>query len=112
LDYYFIGDPELVTAFRFVGIDGVSVDNADSARQTFRRITEGFDETANVAVPTEGCRILILTQEVADWLGNRLVDWQLGSRFPLVVELPGMMGKIPGRKTLVDSIREAIGIHV
>jgi V/A-type H+-transporting ATPase subunit F len=112
LDYYFIGDPELATAFRFVGIDGVSVDNAESARQVFRRITEGFDETANAAVPTEGCRVLILTQEVADWLGDFLVNWQLGSRFPLVVEVPSMMGKIPGRKTLVDSIREAIGIHI
>lgn len=112
MDYFFIGDPELVTGFKFVGIDGVAVDNADEARRTFRRVTEGFDEITNAAVPTEGCRILILTQEVADWLGELLVDWQIGAQYPLVVELPGMMGKIEGRKTLVDSIREAIGIHV
>jgi V/A-type H+-transporting ATPase subunit F len=112
VDYFFIGDPELVTAFRFVGIEGVSVNNADDARRAFRRITEGWDEVAEVSVPTEDCRILIMTQEVADWLDNFIVDWQLAARYPLVVELPGMMGKVPGRKTLVDSIREAIGIHV
>ncbi|MDR2159575.1 MAG: ATPase V, partial [Treponema sp.] len=28
------------------------------------------------------------------------------------VEIPGVMGRLEGRKTLVDSIREAIGIHV
>jgi V/A-type H+-transporting ATPase subunit F len=30
----------------------------------------------------------------------------------LIVEIPGIMGRMPGKKTLVDSIREAIGIHV
>jgi V/A-type H+-transporting ATPase subunit F len=112
VDYFFIGDPELVTAFRFVGIAGVDADNADEARRAFRRVTEGFDETINAVVPTEGCQILVVTQEVADWLGDLLVQWQLAAKYPLVVELPGMMGRVPGRKTLVDSIREAIGIHV
>ncbi|MDR1127662.1 MAG: V-type ATP synthase subunit F [Treponema sp.] len=112
MDYFFIGDPELVTAFRFVGIEGLSVDNADSARQSFRRITEGFDEVSNMSIPTEGCRILIMTQEIAEWLGDILLQWQLSGQYPLVVEIPGMMGKIQGGKTLVDSIREAIGIHV
>jgi len=36
----------------------------------------------------------------------------LPSRYPLVVEMPGLMGRQPGRKTLVDSIREAIGVRV
>jgi V/A-type H+-transporting ATPase subunit F len=112
VDYFFIGDSELVTAFRFVGIDGLSVDNADLARQSFRRITEGFDEVSNTSIPAEGSRILIMTQEIADWLGDLLLQWQLSGQYPLVVEIPGMMGKIPDRKTLVDSIREAIGVHV
>jgi V/A-type H+-transporting ATPase subunit F len=53
-----------------------------------------------------------MTEEVADWLGDMLVKWQLSDRYPLVVEIPGILGRNPGRKTLVDSIREAIGIHV
>jgi V/A-type H+-transporting ATPase subunit F len=112
VDYFFIGDSELVTAFRFVGVGGLPVDNADAARQSFRRITEGFDEISNTFIPTEDCRIIIMTQEIAEWLGDMLLQWQLSGQYPLVVEIPGMMGKISGRKTLVDSIREAIGIHV
>jgi V/A-type H+-transporting ATPase subunit F len=112
VDYFFIGDPELVTGFKFVGIDGAPVNNEEEARRVFRRVTEGFDEVTNAAIPTEECRILILTQEVADWLGEKLIDWQIGAQYPLIVELPGMLGKIQGRKSLVDSIREAIGIHV
>jgi V/A-type H+-transporting ATPase subunit F len=115
VDFFFIGDAELVTAFRFVGVEGAAVWDAGGARAVFRRVTEGWDETAGAALPgreAEGCRVLILTEETADWLGELLIAWQLSGRYPLVVEIPGTMGRLPGRKTLVDSIREAIGIHV
>jgi len=113
VDYYFIGDPELVIAFRFVGIGGTAVRGADDARAAFRRMTEGWDQTAGTVLPgIEKCQVLILTEEVADWAGDYLINWQLSDRYPLIVEIPGMMGRLPGRKSLVESIREAIGIHV
>jgi V/A-type H+-transporting ATPase subunit F len=115
MDYYFIGDPELVTAFRFIGIEGTSIKDQGEAVSAFRKITSGWDETAGTVLPVSGastCRVLIITEETADWLGNYLVDWQLSDQYPLVVEIPGIMGRLAGRKTLVDSIREAIGVHV
>jgi V/A-type H+-transporting ATPase subunit F len=115
VDFFFIGDAELVTAFRFVGVEGQAVGDSDGARRVFRRLTEGWDETAGATLPgpgAESCRILILTEETAAWLGELLVDWQLSGRYPLVVEIPGLLGRLPGHKTLVDSIRESIGIHV
>jgi V/A-type H+-transporting ATPase subunit F len=113
VDYFFIGDEELVTAFRFVGISGEAVFDAPHARSVFLRITQGWDETAGIVLPNaETCRVLIMTEETADWLGDDLTQWQLSGAYPLVVELPGTMGKLEGRKTLVDSIREAIGIRV
>ncbi|MDR2101129.1 MAG: ATPase V [Treponema sp.] len=115
MDFFFIGDAELVTAFRFVGINGEAVFNAEETRAAFRRITQGWDETAGAVLPGTGgtgCRVLIMTEEAADWLGDTLTQWQLSDRYPLVVEVPGTMGRLPGRKTLVDSIREAIGIHI
>ncbi|WP_010259715.1 V-type ATP synthase subunit F [Treponema primitia] len=116
MDYYFIGDAELLTAFRFIGIDGTPVTNAETARAAFLGITRGWDETAQAVLPSayagKGCRVLILTEEAADWLGEDLTDWQLSGEYPLVVEIPGTLGHLPGRKTLVDSIREAVGVHV
>jgi V/A-type H+-transporting ATPase subunit F len=113
VEYYLLGDPELVTAFRFIGVEGAAVTDAGSAVRVFRRLTEGWDETAGAVLPGgEECRVLILTEEVADWLGDLLTAWQLSDRYPLVVEIPGILGRLPGRKTLVDSIREAIGVHV
>jgi V/A-type H+-transporting ATPase subunit F len=113
VDYFFIGDPELVTAFRFIGIDGTAVFGPEDALAAFRKITEGWDEAAGAVLPiVEACRVLILTEEAADWLGDTLTQWQLSGRYPLTVEIPGPMGHLEGRKTLVESIREAIGIHV
>ncbi|MDR1637265.1 MAG: ATPase V [Treponema sp.] len=115
MDFFFIGDSELVTAFRFVGIKGAAAVNAESARTHFRRVTEGWDEVTGSALPrrqAETCRVLILTEEVSDWLEDLVVSWQLSGSYPLIVEIPGMMGRHPGRKTLVDSIREAVGVRV
>jgi V/A-type H+-transporting ATPase subunit F len=116
VDFFFIGDPELVTAFRFIGIRGKGVVTADGARAAFLGITQGRNEASGTVLAQmekiEHCQILIITEEVADWLGDILVQWQLSDQYPLVVEVPGMMGKLPGRRTLVESIREAVGIHV
>jgi V/A-type H+-transporting ATPase subunit F len=113
MDYFFIGETELVTAFRFAGISGIPVQSQSDAVDAFRRVTESFDETAGTVLPgMELCRVLIITEEVADWLGDSLVQWQLKDHYPLIVEVPGLLGRHEGRKTLVESIREAIGIRI
>jgi len=112
-----LGDEELVTAFRLIGINGVSVKDADEAAAVFRRITEGADDVSDpellASVPgANNCQILIMTEETSDWLGDLMINWQLSGNYPLLVEIPGIAGRLPGRKTLVDAIREAIGLHV
>jgi V/A-type H+-transporting ATPase subunit F len=117
LDYFLIGDAELVTAFRFIGIEGESVKDPQHAVSVFRQITESWNEQAGAvlpdSVPSGGdLGVLILSEEAADWLGDTLIDWQISGRYPLIVEIPGIAGHLPGRKTLVDSIRQAIGVHI
>lgn len=116
MDFFFIGDEELVTAFRFIGIDGIAVKDSDEAIAVFRKITEHYDERSDIVLPVslteEGCQVLILTEETADSLGDYMIDWQLSGNYPLLVEIPGISGRLPDRKTLVDAIREAIGLHV
>lgn len=125
MQYYVIAEAELVTAFNFVGIRGSAVSGPQEAREAFRRISSGWHEGAGTVLPgapVDGdsdipadiarCRVLILSEEVADSLGEVLTEWQLSGRYPLVVELPPLMGRVPGRKTLVDAIRDAIGIRI
>ena len=117
MDYFFIGDDELATAFRLIGVEGAAVRDSFEAAAIFRRVTEGWVAEAGMVLPgtlpgAEGCRVLILTDEVAGWLDELVVAWQISGHYPLIVEIPSIMGRHPGRKTLVDSIREAIGIRV
>jgi len=117
VDLFFIGDEELVTAFRFIGIDGMAVKDAKEAVAVFRRITEGENDETMADLPpslsgANYCQILIMTEETADWLGDYMINWQLMGNYPLLVEIPGIAGRLQGRKTLVEAIREAIGLHV
>ena len=117
MDYFFLGDAELVTAFRFIGIEGMAVRDSEETVAVFRKITVGWHESSHFNLPENlpvagNCKILIITEEVADWLGDYMVNWQLEGQYPLLVELPGINGKLHDKKTLVDSIREAIGIYI
>ena len=112
MEFFFLGDEELVTAFRFIGIHGVTARDADEAIEIFTGITAGKKKNISEGVVIESCHVLIITEETAIWLGDHLVNWQLSGNYPLIVEIPGIAGRLEGRKSLVDSIREAIGIHV
>jgi V/A-type H+-transporting ATPase subunit F len=114
VNYVFLGEPELASAFRLAGVEGRAVRDSESAHGIFAELTRpitsgGFERNS----PQDAsCQVLILTEQVALWLDSELTEWQLSGRYPLVVEVPGLGGPLPGKKSLVDSIREAIGIHV
>ncbi len=111
MDYFIIGERELVLAFSLVGVSGAVAVNRDEALDAFNRVT---GKGGAVSSPTSGKRpkILILTEQVAMFLEKEIMEWQLGADYPLVVEIPGINGHMSGRRTLTDSIREAIGIQV
>ena len=45
-------------------------------------------------------------------ISTEVQSWQMKAKAPLIVEIPGLNGHAKGRKTLTDSIREAVGINV
>lgn len=101
-EIFVLAEEELVIAFRMIGVDGAAVAGADDALATFRRVTGASEE----------CRMLILSEDIADMLGTELIDWQLSGRYPLVVEIPPLSGSLPDHVQLVDAVRQAIGIKI
>ena len=101
MEFHVIGDEEVVIGFRFVGVPGSVASTESEAREAFTRITEEGD-----------ARVLILTEQVSSVLAREVMDWQMNGSYPLIVEIPGINGHMAGRKSLIDSIREAVGIHV
>jgi vacuolar-type H+-ATPase subunit F/Vma7 len=99
--FHFLGSEELAIGFRFVGVPGTVVRTADEARDAFRNLTRVGE-----------ARVVILTEDVSALIPREVMDWQMGGAYPLVVEIPGIAGHRAGRTSLMDSIRDAVGIHV
>ncbi|MBQ0039415.1 MAG: V-type ATP synthase subunit F [Treponema sp.] len=109
MNYFVIGERELVLGFKLVGVQGQPVSNRQEALDTFNHLT---GEGLGSAVQSDRPKVLIMTEDVSDMLSAEVQAWQMKGVAPLIVEIPGLNGHIPGRKTLTDSIREAVGINV
>jgi len=101
VDFFVIAEEEIVLGFGLIGIQGKNAVSREEAFAAFRYATEIPD-----------LKVLILSEEISSTLDDAVVEWNMSGSFPLIVEIPGLQGRIPGKKTLVDSIREAVGINV
>lgn len=101
MDFFVLGEEEIILGFNLVGIQGRVATTRAEAFEGFR-----------YAVDSGEFKVLILTEEIATLLDQEVTDWNMSGRFPLLVEIPGLQGRLEGKKTLVESIREAVGISV
>jgi len=99
--FHFIGSEELAIAFRFVGVPGTVARAPEETLQAFLEVTRRGE-----------AKVLVLTEEAAAMISREVLEWQMSGRYPLIVEIPGIGGHLEGRTSLIDSIREAVGIHV
>lgn len=112
MEYFFIGERELALAFSLVGVPGKVVANKNEAMAIFAQITGKQSQNSSVPQELDKPKVLIITEEVAIFLGEELSQWQMRGEYPLIVEIPGLQGHLEGKQTLTDAIREAIGIQV
>jgi V/A-type H+-transporting ATPase subunit F len=98
--YYVIADEDVVLGFRTAGIMGRAVANREEALEALRLAQE------------KHVGVVILTEEVCDMVSAEVEEIRFGEALPLIVEIPGPRGALPGRKSLPDMIREALGIRV
>lgn len=107
MQYFVIGERELVLAFKLVGVDGNVALTRQEVLESFNRVT------GQGTVPVEERpKVLILTESAASLIDEEVIAWQKKADYPLIVEIPGIHGHLEGRKTLTDAIREAVGINV
>jgi V/A-type H+-transporting ATPase subunit F len=99
--FHFIGGEELAIGFRFVGVPASVVRTALEARAAFDAVTKKGE-----------ARVLILTEQVSAMIAQAVMDWQVSGAYPLIVEIPDIEGHLENRASLIDSIREAVGLHV
>lgn len=92
-------------AFSLVGVAGTVASTREQALSAFVWATEQSSQE-------ERPKILILSEQTASLLEEEVVSRQMKNKPPLIVEVPGLQGRLEGRKSLMDLIREAIGMHI
>ncbi|MDH7484023.1 MAG: V-type ATP synthase subunit F [Spirochaetales bacterium] len=119
MDFFVLADEELLIAFRMIGIQGFAVPDGATARAVFhaitreRRIPVQYEPgKATVFLEGQQVSILLVTEDVAAYLGEDLIAWQLEGAYPLIMEIPPLEGARPGHAGIVDAVRKAIGIHI
>jgi V/A-type H+-transporting ATPase subunit F len=96
-----IGHPEAVLGFSLAGVAGRMATNADEANQA-------LDEV--LATPDVG--IILVTEDVAVMIANRMSDLKMKSTVPLVVEIPAPGEPPAGKQALSEIVKRAIGIKI
>lgn len=98
--YFVIADEDTLSGFRCAGIPGRAVGNS---REAAEALSEACKKNAGV---------VIVTEEISAMIKPEIDAVRFSEELPMVVEIPGPQGPMPGHRTLSDIIREAIGVKV
>ncbi len=101
MKYFVIADEDTVLGFRYAGVEGQIVHTPEEARAALAE-----------CVASRVAGIVILTDEIAATIQDDVNKLRFESQTPLVVQIPGPDGPLPGRADLLAMIREAMGIKV
>ncbi len=101
MKFYVIGDEDTVLGFSYAGVKGTVVETQLEAETAFEK-----------AFKNPNIGIIIITERSAELIRKRVDNEKINAQRPLVVEIPDREGPMPGRKSILELIREAIGIRV
>jgi V/A-type H+-transporting ATPase subunit F len=99
--FYCIGDADTASGFRLAGVIA-------RVAATPEQVRAAIEEVAAL----QECGVLIITETLADGIRPYIErirrDWER----PLIVEIPGPEGPLPGRRTLREFVQEAVGVRI
>jgi len=101
MKYFVIGDEEAVLGFGLVGIQGLKVENPKEAETAFKTALDDRD-----------IGIIIIEDKIADMIRPVVDKYIFTEQFPLILEVPGRVGKDLDRRSIRATVNEAIGIKL
>ena len=96
-----IGSGSAVWGFGLTGVGGDVVTSAEDLSRALDR-----------ALAPDDLGILLITDDVAEMDRSRVDKLIMESEQPLVVEIPGPRGPVPGRPSIQQILRRTIGVKV
>lgn len=101
MKFFCIGDDDTVAGFRLAGVE---------AR---RATTPGQARAALAEALLEGdCGVVVITEKAADAVRTEIEAIRFEREHPLIVEIPGPQGAMPGRRGLREVVQEALGMRI
>ncbi|MDD5370953.1 MAG: V-type ATP synthase subunit F [Anaerolineaceae bacterium] len=96
-----IGHADAVLGFSLVGVAGLVAANAD-------QVNQALDQ----ALARDDAGIILVTDDVAALIEERMNQLRMHSTVPLVVEIPAPEGFRPERPSLREIVMRAIGVKI
>jgi len=100
MKYFVIGDEDTVLGFSMVGVRGSVVTDSETASHVFDKILED-----------KQYGIVIITDETADLIREKVDKFLFSESFPLIVEIPSPHGNCQS-KDLHKLVNDAIGVSL
>jgi vacuolar-type H+-ATPase subunit F/Vma7 len=95
-----IGDCDMVTGFRLVGMQGIEVSTVDEARHALDKAVENIDVA-----------FILIGEAFSIKMRDRIDELRLSRIAPLIVELPSKSGP-SGAIDMSNIMRKAIGVKI
>lgn len=101
MKFHCLADEDTVRGFQLAGVPGSAVNSTAEAAAALA-----------AAVARPDCGIIIVTQAIADGIRPLVEQIRFERERPLIVEIAGPAGALPGRKSLRQLVQEAVGLHL
>ena len=101
MKFFCIGDEDTVAGFRLAGIAAQAATTPEQTRAAVENASARPD-----------CGVIIITERLADGIRQQIEAIRLERERPLIVEIPGPEGPLPGRKSLREFVQEAVGMRI
>ena len=99
--YHIIGDKDTVLGYRFAGVFGDVVEDAEQAKTAFEN-----------ALNDSGITVLLVTEAVENMIPDMVMKHRMAVVPPYLAVVQDIWGPRGGRKSLQELINEAVGIRI
>jgi len=97
-----IADKETATYFRIAGIKNSFIaENELDAKKALE------DLYLNPSIS-----LIIVTQEVFEWIQEKLKEIKNAKEHPIIVAIPGKKGKVPKAELISELIKKTVGVEI
>jgi len=101
MQFFVIGDWETVLGFRLTGVRGIA---AATREETLSALSKALEQ--------RDIGVILMTERLAAGIRDEVEARLYGRGFPLLLEVPGAEGPEPGRLSVEDVVRKAVGMSL